>query len=61
MASEPRIMLSFRVAESGRDWLDDIVVEMPHEDVDRSDVIRAALILARRHQPELIETIREQL
>jgi hypothetical protein len=55
----PRI--NFRLAPSGLQWIEDLQVLPGLEDADKSDIIRAALVVARRHEPELIETIKEQM
>lgn len=50
MPADPKVPVNFRTAASGREWLDEVAGQ--HR-VDRSDVIRAALALARMQQKEL--------
>lgn len=54
MPSDPRVSITFLSAPRGRDWLDGMVTAK----VRRSDVIRAALQVAAKHQPEVEEAIR---
>jgi Arc/MetJ-type ribon-helix-helix transcriptional regulator len=61
MAREPRERITVRLARAGIRWMDDLAVENPGIEMDRSAVVRAALAVARRHEAELIETIREQM
>lgn len=62
MAREATVPISFRISPSGLDWFEDLKIEHPQiEAADRTDIIKAALVVAKRHQPELVETIRERL
>lgn len=55
-ARERRVPLNVRIGPRGKVWLLDLSVE---EKVDLSTVVRAALAVARRHEPELKATIRK--
>jgi hypothetical protein len=50
-------MLSFMAKSSAKGWLDDLA---HHYRLPRSKVIRLALLLARRHEPELRRLLEEQ-
>lgn len=56
MAGDGRVHITFRLAERGRDWLDD-VAHTHH--TDRSTVIRAALAVARERAPEVISKVKQ--
>lgn len=56
MAAEPKVLINFRTPVAAREWLDGVA---EHHRVDRSDVIRAALALARK-QPEVFGKLIEE-
>lgn len=51
---EPKVNVSARLATPGVEWLDKVAAE--HR-TDRTAVIAAAMIIARRHQSELDDLI----
>jgi predicted transcriptional regulator len=55
MPSDPRVLVTFRLAAKGRDWLDALA---DSEDSDRSKVMRAALAVARAHGDEVRRLVR---
>lgn len=62
-----RIQVAVRLGAGGVTWLDQIARET-RDDYDptspvpsRSDVIRAALVVARRHEAEVKKAIRETM
>lgn len=57
MPSDPRVHVTVRLGTKGFDWLGELADSL---DVDRSAVIRAALAVAKRHEPELKLAIKEQ-
>lgn len=61
MPGDPRVSVTFRMAEKGRDKVDDLLTHPGMDGADRSTVLRAALVVAFRHKAELIETIKEQM
>jgi hypothetical protein len=57
MPSDPRIAITFRLGLVGKDWID--YLAHTHR-VDRSEVIRAALAVAKKHESELISRLEER-
>jgi hypothetical protein len=55
--ADPRVHVSFRVSQKGFDWAHDLAEE---ERVDRSLVLRLALVVAKQHEKELRDLIRSQ-
>jgi len=53
-APETRVPITFLTRPSARDWLDSVAA---HHRLRRSDVIRAALAVARKHDTELVEAL----
>lgn len=51
-----RVHFTFRVATKGFDWASDLAEELG---TDRSVVARAAFAVAKRHEPELKQLIKE--
>jgi hypothetical protein len=55
--ADPRVHVSFRIAGKGWDWLTQLALD---HGVPRSSVIRAALAVARKHEPEVIDRLKEE-
>jgi hypothetical protein len=55
--STGRVHVTFRVTSKGFDWISDLSEELG---VDRSVVLRTALAIAKRHEPELKLALKEQ-
>lgn len=53
---EPRVYTAFRCKPASRTWLDDLATK---NGLDLSSVIRAALAVAKSHEPELNVTLKE--
>lgn len=59
-----RDIINFRIGPKGAEWLDTLAVAESVEAnkrISRSDVIRAALVVARKHEPEVKKLLRAQL
>lgn len=50
VAKDPKINISVRVGRSGLDWLDKLAAE---NRADRSEVVRAAMVVASKHPTEI--------
>lgn len=50
VAKEPKINISVRVGRTGLDWLDKLAAE---NRADRSEVVRAAMVVASKHPAEI--------
>jgi hypothetical protein len=48
--ADGKVHIPFRIAPKGKEWLDDLAHQ--HR-VDRSTVLRIALVVARKHETEL--------
>ena len=53
---EPRTHIGFRVGAAGLAWLEHLA---GYHRVDRSEVIRACLAVARRHEAEVVARLEE--
>jgi hypothetical protein len=53
----PRSPIPFHASEGGKKWLDGLAKKYR---VSRSAVIRHAMVVARRHEPEVIKRIEEE-
>jgi hypothetical protein len=53
---EPRVYTAFRCKPASRAWLDELAES---NDLDLSAVLRAALAVAKSHEPELKMTLKE--
>lgn len=54
---EARVFVGFRCKPASRKWLDELA---DSHDLELSVVIRAALAVAKRHEPELKLALKEQ-
>jgi hypothetical protein len=54
-AKEPRVPITVLIRPSSRDWLDQTA---KHHGLSRSDVIRASLAVAVKHDRDLVATLK---
>ena len=57
MATDPRLHITFRLGVKGYDWLTQVAVD---HGVRRSEVIRHALAVAKKHEGEVIARIKDE-
>lgn len=56
--AEARAHVTFRIGARGKDWVETLMLETG---ADKSTVLRAALAVAKKHEPELKHLIKEQM